>query len=66
MQGALLSKCGKYGENCKCDLGGTIFYGYPTLNGRSIDISKDHWELDAGLDKIQCKASVFGASKSDG
>jgi hypothetical protein len=61
MEGAKVSKCAESGESCKCDLGGNIFYGYPTLNGRTIDITQDHWEIDAGMKPTKCDASLFGA-----
>ena len=66
MQGAIISECAKTGENCNCDLGGTIFYGSPTLNGRTIDITQDHWEIDSGMTPTKCEASVFGASNDWG
>lgn len=62
MNGAVLTKCAENGQQCQCEAGGTIFYGRPTSDGRTIDISKDHWEIDAGYAPEKCSAGTFGAS----
>lgn len=44
-----------------------MIYGQPTGNGRTIDITQDHWELDASIEgNTDCKPSLFGADITGG
>jgi hypothetical protein len=65
MQDARIVKCGTYGEKCHCDVGGLVFYGTPTPDGRTIDISKSHWEVDASPEGItNCTKETFRGANS--
>jgi hypothetical protein len=50
MFGAAVTFCAKDGGSCTCELGGTVIYGQTTSNGQTIDITKEHWELDASAE----------------
>jgi hypothetical protein len=61
MKDAAVTKCAENAGNCKCEFGGTIIYGEPTEDGRTVDITKDHWELDAPSEgTTKCFAKNFG------
>lgn len=63
---AAIVNCAKQGSNCKCEIGGTIIYGQTNTVTNSIDITKDHWELDAPNDDslTKCSPEKFGAPKT--
>lgn len=63
MQNAAIVKCGEYGEDCHCDVGGLVMYGTPTSDGRTIDITKTHWEVDAPPDGVTfCSVDSFSGA----
>jgi len=67
MQDSSVSKCAENGGECTCELGGTIYYGKPTRNGLTIDVTKDHWELDAPVDgSTKCSEKSFGTKFTGG
>jgi hypothetical protein len=61
MIGSKISKCAKEGDDCECELGGTIIYGLRTEDSeRTLDITKNHWEIDAPANEIyQCSRDSF-------
>ena len=67
MQDAAIAKCSEYDDWCFCEPGGTVIYGQPTKNGQTIDITQDHWDMDAPSDSyIYCKENLFGAKTKGG
>jgi hypothetical protein len=67
MRDAKVARCAENGKDCRCEMGGSVIYGNPSSNGRTIDISQDHWEIEAPFNgTTKCEASNFGADLADG